>query len=77
MLARVCKLLTAALALQVLCPGAADAKIMSKADMHAKQAAAQRLVMQAASKRPAGTGVKNITFSNPRASGAQPALRPR
>ncbi|GJE99440.1 carboxypeptidase [Phanerochaete sordida] len=67
MLARLWTLVSAALLLQVL---PAQARMMSKADMQAHQAAAfQRFSTLAASARPqSSTGVKNITFSNPKAS---------
>lgn len=69
MLARLWRLAPAALLLQVL---AAHARMMPKADMQAKQAAAaQRFATLATSARAQNsTGVKNITFSNPKASGA-------
>lgn len=76
MLTHLCRFLSAALLLQVLVHGTADARMMSKAEMQAKQsAAAQRFAVQASSARGSGTGVKNITFSNPRASGAS-AMHP-
>lgn len=70
MLARLYPVLSAALLLQVLCFGAAQAKMMSKADMRAKQAAAMERFSIQTNARASGTGVKNITFSNPRAAGA-------
>ena len=71
MLARLYSVLSVALLLQVLSLSSAQAKMMSKADMRAKQAAAMdRFNIQTSSRASAsGTGVKNITFSNPRASG--------
>ncbi|PSR83149.1 hypothetical protein PHLCEN_2v5798 [Hermanssonia centrifuga] len=66
MLINLCRLLQTALLLS-LQYAAVTAKMMSKADLHAKQAvAAQRFALEA---RPASRGtVKNITFTNPRAS---------
>lgn len=69
MLARLYSVLSVALLLQVLCYGAAEAKMISKADMRVKQAAAMERFNLQTSSRASGTGVKNITFSNPRASG--------
>ncbi|EKM58970.1 uncharacterized protein PHACADRAFT_249107 [Phanerochaete carnosa HHB-10118-sp] len=67
MFARLWTTVSAALLLQVF---SANARMMSKVDMQAKQAAAaQRLATLAASGQgQSSTGVKNITFSNPKAS---------
>ena len=69
MLARLYSVLSVALLLQVLCYGAAEARMMSKAEMRAKQAVAMERFNLQTNSRASGTGVKNITFSNPRASG--------
>lgn len=45
-----------------------DARMMSKAELHAKQAEAAARI-RANMPRATSTGVKNVTFSNPRASG--------
>ena len=46
------------------------ARMMSKAELHAKQAeAVARIRANLPRAAAAGTGVKNITFSNPRACG--------
>jgi carboxypeptidase D len=71
-----CTLLAAALALAL--PSAARAKMMTKAQLAARQAAAAEQFHQRAVRAPAldakkgasGTGVKNITFTNPKASRA-------
>ena len=56
--------------LGLLACATADARMMSKVDMRAKQAAAQRFTVEASAARGgSGTTAKNITFSNPRASG--------
>ena len=70
MLAKFCRVLSVALLLRLLVHHGVDAKMLSKAEMRAKQfAAAQRFAVQASSAHGSGAGVKNITFSNPRASG--------
>ena len=49
-----------------------DAKLINKADLHAKQAEAAariRANLPRATGARVSTGVKNITFTNPRASG--------
>ena len=76
MLGRFCKLLPAAALLGLLACGNADAKMLSKADMQAKQsAAAERLATMSSNARGSGgTAVKNITFTNPRASGRHVVL---
>jgi carboxypeptidase D len=71
-----CSLLAGALALAL--PGAAHAKMMTKAQLAARQAAAAEQFHQRALRAPvadakkaaSGTGVKNITFANPKASRA-------
>lgn len=68
MLARLYSVLLAVLLLQTLSHGAAEAKMMSKADLKAKQSAAMERFNFLSTTRASGTGVKNITFSNPRAS---------
>ena len=72
MLARLWSALFAVLLLQTLSHGAAEARMMSKADLKTKQAAAMERfnTLSTAPGRASGTGVKNITFSNPRASGS-------
>ena len=45
-----------------------EARMMSKTELHAKQAEAAARI-RATMPRATSTGVKNITFSNPRASG--------
>ncbi len=56
--------------LPLLAAAAVGARMVSKAEMHAKQAeAAARIRANIPRSAAAGTGVKNITFSNPRASG--------
>ncbi|TFK88356.1 alpha/beta-hydrolase [Polyporus arcularius HHB13444] len=55
--------------LPLLAAVAVGARMVSKAEMHAKQAeAAARIRANMPRSAAAGTGVKNITFSNPRAS---------
>ena len=54
----------------LLAVAAASARMMSKAELQAKQAEAAARVRAALPQAPsAGSSVKNITFKNPRASG--------
>lgn len=61
--------------LPLLALATASARMMSKAELHAKQAQAAARVRATLPHAPSagGSGVKNITFKNPRASGK---LRP-